>query len=102
MIRHLFELVTLLLLFGVGIGLLVTFGIGLLLIWQPVFKHSQAEEEYRRVENAGLRRLPPGAGEILEQRWLERPLTQVDIDKVTHDFAWPSYVRAFPFDWERE
>lgn len=54
MIRHLAELSALLLCFAVGIGLIGAFVIGLLMIWRPEFTITAGEDEYRRVEEAGM------------------------------------------------
>lgn len=59
MIRHLAELSALLLCFVVGVGLLAALGIGLLVIWHPEFTTTAGEDEYRRVENAGMASIRP-------------------------------------------
>lgn len=90
MIRHLVELSALLLCFVVGVGLVAAFVIGLLWIWDASLSAQHENREVHRIMVPS----PPTPVELISA-WL-------DSEPFTGDAAWPLFVRAFPFDWERE
>lgn len=104
MIRHLAELFALLLCFAVGVGVLAVGGVALLWIWSPTaYEEEEArEDEYRRVEEAGVAIAYLQSNDSLSMRRLEatdgdlRRAVRRDIAKVL--VANRPYIPR-PYNW---
>lgn len=92
-LQRLAELGICLLLAFVGVGLLVAFIIGLLLIWDRIGEEPAAiHEEYRRVEEAGIH-MKTGVRDVAL-------VVRASGNDLTRDDPWVGAARTFrPYNW---